>query len=367
MWGDGDVNKKYDADFVKKYINNIGYKLMNEYKDTKEKITIKDNNGFYYITTFERLLTGAIPERFNTCNLYTVNNIRVWTKINNKSFRLVSKVYNGNNNKLQWRCMKNTCGEIFEAVWGNIYGGRGCGVCAGNQVVLSNCLATKNPEMAMEWHPIKNGKLTSYDVTESSNKKVWWQCGKNPEHEWVASPNNRYGKGCPYCSGRYADKGNNLFVVNPILSEEWDYIKNKKTPKDYLPNSGKYVYWICKNDPEHKWKATIASRNYGRGCPYCSGKYATKENNLLVVSPGLASEWDYEENEKMPVDYCPNSDYNAHWICKVDLNHRWRAKISDRNLKGNGCPYCSGRLATESNNLLKKYPDLCKEWDYEKK
>ena len=30
---------------------------------------------------------------------------------------------------------------------------------------------------------------------------------------------------------------------------------------------------------------------------------------------------------------------------------------------GTGCPYCSGRFATETNNLASKYPELLREWD----
>jgi hypothetical protein len=54
--------------------------------------------------------------------------------------------------------------------------------------------------LAKEWHPTKNGTLTSKDVTPNSNKKVWWLCSKNKNHEWDAKIQNRNnGSGCPYC------------------------------------------------------------------------------------------------------------------------------------------------------------------------
>ena len=37
-------------------------------------------------------------------------------------------------------------------------------------------LADRNPELAKEWHPIKNGDLTPAQVTPGSGKKVWWIC-----------------------------------------------------------------------------------------------------------------------------------------------------------------------------------------------
>ena len=62
-------------------------------------------------------------------------------------------------------------------------------MCANKVLVESNCLATVNPEIAKEWHPIKNGNLTPQDVTSASTKKVWWQgkCG----HEWQTTIGHR--------------------------------------------------------------------------------------------------------------------------------------------------------------------------------
>jgi hypothetical protein len=86
----------------------------------------------------------------------------------------------------------------------NIYNrldGKGCPVCIGQKVVLSNCLATINPELASEWHPTKNGDLSPYNVSPKSNKKVWWKCDKGDDHEWKTSSVKRlYGRNCPFCT-----------------------------------------------------------------------------------------------------------------------------------------------------------------------
>lgn len=39
-------------------------------------------------------------------------------------------------------------------------------------------LAELNPGLAKQWHQTKNEKLTPYDVTPNSNKRVWWKCLK---------------------------------------------------------------------------------------------------------------------------------------------------------------------------------------------
>ena len=89
----------------------------------------------------------------------------------------------------------------------------------------------------------------------------------------------------------------------------------------------------------HEWQASIANRNKGRGCPYCSGKKVLPGyNDLQTVNPALANEWNYEKNTGVrPIDVTPNSNKKAWWICSN--GHEWEAKINNRN-NGNGCPIC---------------------------
>ena len=57
------------------------------------------------------------------------------------------------------------------------------------------------PDIAKEWHPKKNKKLTPSDVTSKSNKTVWWICKKG--HEWDASINKCIlERGCSYRTGK---------------------------------------------------------------------------------------------------------------------------------------------------------------------
>ena len=152
-----------------------------------------------------------------------------------------------------------------------------------------------NAELMAEWNWEKNIDADPKQLTVGSHKKVWWKCNKG--HEWQAIIKDRNsGKGCPYCSGRYAVKGeNDLQTVNPTLANEWDYEKNNGlTPMDVLPNSNKKVWWKCSN--EHKWQASVVNRAKGNGCPYCAGKKVLSGyNDLQTVNPTLAKEWNYEK------------------------------------------------------------------------
>ncbi len=172
----------------------------------------------------------------------------------------------GSKKRVWWKCVR---GHEWQASAVDRIRGNNCPFCSSRKVLKDfNDLMTKNPTLAKEWHPTKNGDLRPDMVTSGSSQKVWWhgECG----HEWQASIHNRSrGSGCPYCSGRYAIKGeNDLQTVNPTLAKEWNYEKNNGlTPTDVLPNSNKKVWWKCSKG--HEWEAKINDRNKGSGCPIC--------------------------------------------------------------------------------------------------
>jgi hypothetical protein len=127
--------------------------------------------------------------------------------------------------------------------------------------------------------------------------------------------------------------------------------------------SNRKVWWICKNG--HEWEARINSRIYGNSCPCCYGRKASFSNNLLVKFPDIASEWDYDNNFKFPQEFSGSSREKVWWKCNSCLG-KWESRVDSRTLGKNGCPYCSGRNATATDNLLVYFPELCKEWNYEK-
>ncbi|MBR4071634.1 MAG: hypothetical protein IKK26_03675 [Clostridia bacterium] len=208
-----------------------------------------------------------------------------------------------------------------------------------------------NAELMAEWDWEKNNEL-NFDpktLTFGSGQKVWWKCQKG--HEWQAPIYSRTnGRGCPYCSGRFAVSGeNDLQTVNPVLAEEWNYDKNSGlTPRDILPNSNKKVWWKCSKG--HEWQATINHRNNGRGCPICSGNAVLKgENDLQTIIPTLAKEWNYEKNGNLnPENFTASSGEKVWWKCSK--GHEWQATINHRN-NGRGCPICN----SERNTSLPEY------------
>ena len=61
---------------------------------------------------------------------------------------------------------------------------------------VGQSLLERDPVLAAQWHPIKNGDLKPENVTLKTHRKVWWLCSKG--HEWEAPVYSRSsGNGCP--------------------------------------------------------------------------------------------------------------------------------------------------------------------------
>ena len=212
-----------------------------------------------------------------------------------------------------------------------------------------------NPTLMAEWDWEKNNELglNPRSLTLGSGKKAWWKCSKG--HEWQARIDHRNnGVSCPYCSGRYAVKGeNDLATINPVLASEWNHEKNGNLkPEDFTASSGKKVWWKC--DKGHEWQAAIHSRSTGCGCPYCSGRYAIKgENDLATVNPNLVKDWNYDKNGNLkPEDFTANSGQKVWWKCSK--GHEWQTTICNRS-NGRGCPICTSERSTSFPEYALEY------------
>jgi coenzyme F420-reducing hydrogenase beta subunit len=61
-------------------------------------------------------------------------------------------VTSGSSKKIWWKCDKGDDHE-WETKICHMTKGSGCPICSNHIAVLSNCLATLNPELSKEWHP----------------------------------------------------------------------------------------------------------------------------------------------------------------------------------------------------------------------
>lgn len=178
--------------------------------------------------------------------------------------------------KVWWKCSN---GHEWEALVSNRTKNKSsCPYCKGKKPILGvNDLLSVSPQLALEWHPTKNGDLKPSDMMGSSKRRIWWKCSKG--HEWKATLDSRSkGHGCPYCSGRYATTGvNDLRTLRPDIAKYWHPTKNKHiTPDSVTVASGIKYWWI--GDCGHEWQTSVAhmcNKATLEICPVCSSQNRT--------------------------------------------------------------------------------------------
>jgi hypothetical protein len=160
------------------------------------------------------------------------------------------------------------------------------------------------------------------------------------------------------------------------LCREWHPTKNGDLePKDITCGSRRKVWWKCSKIPSHVWPAQILNRIYGSGCPYCSGRLASPENNLAFLQPDIAAQFHPTKNgKKTAYDFTAGSGQTVWWRCSK--GHDWPAVICSRtNLKlSSGCPICAGRKPSDGrprqsitqSKITVTYPKIAKEFHPEK-
>lgn len=227
----------------------------------------------------------------------------------------------------------------------------------------SKLLRVINPTLASQWHQTLNTELSLDNIYANSGKKAWWQCS-TCNYEWEAQIASRNGgRGCPNCAGKVFNETNSLAGLHPQIASQWHPTKNIKTPEKYGAISHYKAWWAC--DSGHEWQAMIFNRvRQNDGCPFCSGRYASPENNLAVVYPQLAKEFDIEKNFPLTPDMLtPSTPKKLWWKCQA-REHSWKTSANSRTGKGRntGCPYCVGMKAGADNNLSVTDPKIANEY-----
>ena len=241
-----------------------------------------------------------------------------------------------------------------------------------------NDLLSQYPDCINEWDFKKNHPLSPDTITAGSSKKVWWICSKGHSYEQSINLHIIRGYSCPYCSHQKVFAGyNDLETLFPDIAKEWHPSKNAElTPSNVTAYSQKKVWWLCPMG--HSYEQTVERRvRRGSACYYCSGHKVLKGfNDLASVNPSLSVEWHPSKNAPLtPYEVTAGSGKRVWWLCPI--GHEYQATIHDRNTdntqspnnrkRGIGCPCCSGRVPkTGVNDLETLYPELLKEWNYER-
>lgn len=194
---------------------------------------------------------------------------RQWHPLKNDSL-LPSQVVANSHRAVWWQCGKGH--EWRAGILQRHCRGTGCPYCSGQKVIAGkNDLLGRNPALAAQWHPTRNGALTPASVMASTHRKVWWLCERG--HEWEAAVSNRSnGNGCIYCAGQKVLPGeNDLAALWPALAAQWHPTKNGGLlASQVFPGTHRVAWWQC--GCGHIWQTAVQNRTRkGRVscCPRC--------------------------------------------------------------------------------------------------
>ena len=231
------------------------------------------------------------------------------------------------------------------------------------QSFLNFCSENKRLDLLGQWDVDANLPLTPEAVAPNSNRSVRWLCEKGHEYKAAVVSRTAVGSGCPYCANRKVLAGfNDLATIEPQLAKEWHPTLNGDlTPRDVTCGTARRVWWRCKMG--HEWRASVARRTSGCGCPVCAGKSVLiGENDLKTSYPAIAAQWHPTKNGALtPEAVTPSSNRGVWWQC--EKGHEYKASIASRTAHGSGCPYCANRRVLAGyNDLATKEPQLAKQW-----
>jgi hypothetical protein len=284
---------------------------------------------------------------------------REWHSSKNGSTLTPFTVTCGTHLKVWWQHFDITANLTHEwtSTIANRFYGNGCAICSGHQIQVGvNDLATIRPDVARNWHAIKNGNLLPTMVTVGKSKKVWWQhyhrkTGK--WHEWrasIAHTTRTIGNSCAICDGKQVQVGiNDLATMRPNIARQWHSSKNGKiTTQTITVSSGKDFWWEHydrKTNKWHEWHDTVDHRKQGRGCAVCHGKQVQAGvNDLATIRPDIAREWHLRKNGKMTAQMVTaNSNQEVwwrHYHKSAKTWHEWKGIVNHRVSQDVNCLHC---------------------------
>ena len=262
-----------------------------------------------------------------------INDLETWCKQNERKEILKewsdkntirpNEISAHSSQKVIWCCEKGH--EWTTPIVDRTAGRHNCPYCAGRKVKSGEndfetwCNKNNKQYLLKEWSD-KN-TIKPNEITRGSNQKIIWCCEKG--HEWQSSLYNRlHHSGCPVCKGKkilsgYNDLGTYCLQHGLLdIYKEYDQIKNSCSINKWFPKTDKKVWWKCPQG--HSYRAAIRNRIIGKTkCPYCMNKKLLKGfNDLKILFPEIAHEFDIIKNKNTPENFLANSKEKVWWKCK---------------------------------------------------
>ncbi|DBA82288.1 TPA: hypothetical protein ACH3X2_000554 [Trebouxia sp. C0005] len=205
----------------------------------------------------------------NSLAIKAPNQTQYWN--HDKNPKTPEQTLAGTHLRAEWRCP--ICSHEWQAqVAKRVQYDSGCPRCSsklGRRTKQPTFEAAQHP-LLLEWDYERNAAdgIHPHGITLGSKKLVHWVCHKCPEgqlHLYQMTPNdrtNRQRAGCPYCAGKQVCTCNSLQSRYPMVSSEWDFVKNDLSPAQVTSRSNQLVWW--QNSVRGSWVQRIFRRTESR-------------------------------------------------------------------------------------------------------
>jgi len=235
-------NNKIDPSTIKKGSNKKALWICNICGNEYEMMIIDktEGRGCPYCSNHR------IKKGFNDLSTTNPEIVEEWDYKKNDELGIKpDEVVNGSNKKVWWIC--KTCNGSYQMRISNKCNrGFGCPFCSGHKVLKGyNDLSTKRPDLLKEWN-FKKNNIKPNEVSEGSNKKVWWICSKCG-YEWKTGIVNRCkgNTGCPKCGRKKVEASRSKKVLQ--FSLDGKLIAKYESASDAVRKTGiKSLHAACR-------------------------------------------------------------------------------------------------------------------------
>ena len=166
-----------------------------------------------------------------------------------------------------------------------------------------------HPEIAKEFHLVKNGNLNVFNISFGCNKRVWWKCTLDASHEWEASVANRtcHDSNCPHCKDSKGErkisnclnyknvnyKKQFIFSNSEIKNSRFDFRINNENFNGVIEYHGSqhYIPKSFGTNKSNKTKEIALENNVRRD--YKKEKWCLENNIKILIIPY----WDFDNIE----------------------------------------------------------------------
>jgi len=207
------------ADFFKTPIEDVRNEFLNaglnptfkDYKNNIERLECETEDGYKILISYSHLKRGQKPAKFSMFNPSTIENIKLYLKIHNIPYTLLSEEFKKSNILLSWKCDK---GHGFKLSWSSINNGRRCPKCFGKFLKTDERFKIEVYEKVGDEYSV----LGEYEKDGTHIKIKHNSCN----HEYEVAPSHFLrGRRCPKCAIRYGEE-NNMYNRNLTEQERID-------------------------------------------------------------------------------------------------------------------------------------------------